>query len=401
MRIVIGVTSSVSIYKVLNVIRGLIKRGNEVKVVMSHNATKLISPLLFQTISQNKVYVDNFNNDDPLIHITLAKWGDVFVVVPATANIIGKIANGIADDLVSTIALAFPYSKKRMIVPAMNKEMWINPINQKNITKLKEYNWDIVEPEEGLFASPLEGKGKGRLPNEKTIVYSILRKNNGILKDKKVIVTAGATKEYIDNVRFISNDSSGLMGLSLALVSYLEGADVCLIYGEMKYTPPKFIKSIKVVSTHDMLEQVEKEFINSDILLMPAAVSDFKPSKKFSGKLSKDQLLEIKLEKTPDILKEISKKKKRHQIVIGFALTSNKAEEYAIAKMREKKLDFVVANQLELKDGKITFNPMGSRTNKVTIFSKDGSRVEFEGSKLKVARSIIEYISKNIETQSS
>lgn len=389
MKVVIGVTSSVSIYKVLNVIRGLLKRGNEVRVVMSKNATKFVSPVLFQTISQNKVYVDNFNKDDPLIHITLSKWGDRFVVLPATANIIGKIANGICDDLVSTVAMAFPYSKRRIIVPAMNKEMWANPINQENVKKLKNYGWEIVEPEEGLFASPLEGIGKGRLPKENTIIYSILRKENGLLKGKKVLITAGATKEYIDNVRFISNDSSGMMGLSLALISYLEGGDVHLVYGEMKYKPFEFIKSTRVVSTEDMLKVVEKEFDNCDILFMSAAVSDFKPIDKILGKLPKDELKEIKLQKTPDILKTISQKKKQNQVIVGFALGSTDIENYAINKMKDKNIDFIVANQLKISDGKVVFNPMGSKVNKIILISKDGKKNTFEGNKLKVAKFIV------------
>ncbi|MFN4245914.1 MAG: bifunctional phosphopantothenoylcysteine decarboxylase/phosphopantothenate--cysteine ligase CoaBC [Brevinematia bacterium] len=393
MKIVIGITSSVSIYKVIGIVRKLIKRGNEVKVVMSANATKFVSPLLFHSISQNKVYVNNFNDEDPLIHITLAKWGDIFVILPATANIISKIANGICDDLVSTLAVSFPYSKRRILVPAMNKEMWINPIIQDNISKLTKYGWKVLEPEEGLFASPLEGKGKGRLPNDKTILYSILRNENGLLKGKKVLITAGATKEYIDSVRFISNDSSGIMGLSLALVCYLEGADVCLVHGEMKYKPFKFIRSIRVVSTEDMLKVTKKEFDSSDILFMSAAVSDFTPSEKIVGKLPKSEINEIKLKKTPDILKEISFQK-RNQIIVGFALGSENVENYAITKMIEKNLDFIVANTIEVLGQEVIFSPMGNKYNKITIFHKSGERKTFEGNKLKVAKFIVNYVSK-------
>lgn len=393
MRVVIGVSSSVSLYKVLNVVRGLIKRGNEVRVVMTKNATKLVSPILFQSISRNRVYVDNFNEDDPLVHITLAKWGDVFVVLPSTANVIGKIANGICDDLVTTVAMAFPYSKKRLIVPAMNKEMWASPINQENVDKLRKHGWLVMEPEEGVFASPLEGRGKGRLPDEKSIIYSILRKENGFFRGMKVLVTAGATREYLDNVRFISNNSSGLMGLSLALVSYLEGGEVCLIHGDVKYKPPKLIRSVRVVSAEDMLRAVEAEFVNSDVVFMCSAVSDFKPVKSKVGKISKCEINEIKLEKTPDILKTISLVKK-HQILVGFALESENLERYAIDKMNEKKLDFIVANKIEIEGDKVVFSPMGSRVTKVIVFGKDGSRVQFEGNKIKVARLIIEHIAR-------
>lgn len=393
MKYVFGVSSSVSIYKVLNVVRGLTKRKNEVKVVMTRNATKLISPVLFQALSYNKVYVDNFNYDDPLVHITLAKWGDVFVVIPATANIIGKIANGICDDLVSTIALAFPTSKRRILIPAMNKEMWSNPITQENIQKLQKYGWEVMEPEEGLFASPLEGVGKGRLPNEKTIIYNLLRNPNGSLRGKKVLVTAGATKEYIDDVRFISNDSSGLMGLSLALVSYLEGAEVCLVYGNMKFKPFSFIRSIRVSSTDEMLSVVEKEFKNADILFMASAVADFKPSTKQVGKLAKDEITSIELVKTPDILKTVSQNK-ANKVIVGFGLGSGDIEEYALRKMKDKNIDLIVANKMEISDGKITFNPMGGKNNKITIFTRNGDKLYYEGSKLKVARFILEQVLK-------
>ncbi len=391
MKILIGVSSSVSIYKVLNIIRKLTKKKHEVKVIMTKNATKMISPLLFESISHNKVFVDNFNEEDPLIHITLAKWGDVFVLLPATANIIGKVANGICDDLVSTTAVAFPYSKRRILVPAMNKEMWANPIVQENISKLIKFGWEIIEPEEGLFASPLEGIGKGRLPDEKTIVYNILRNPNGILKSKKVLITAGATKEYIDNVRFISNDSSGLMGLSLALECYLEGAEVILIHGEMKYKPFKFIKSTKVTSTEEMLSKILEEFPKSDILFMSAAVSDFRPKNKSTTKIPKNLLSTIELEKTPDILKSISTYKNK-QVVIGFALGDENIEDYAIQKMKEKKLDYIVANRIEIENNKIVFNPMGNINNKIILISKDGSKEYFSGSKLKIARFLIEKI---------
>ncbi len=398
MNIVIGVSSSVSIYKVLGIIRKLVKGGNEVRVLMSVNATKFISPILFQSISRNKVYVDNFNTDDPLIHITLAKWGDVFVVLPATANVISKIANGICDDLLTTLAVSFPYSKKRIVVPAMNKEMWANPIIQENVSKLINYGWKVLEPEEGLFASPLEGVGKGRLPNENKILYSILRNENGCLKGKNILITAGATKEYIDNVRFISNDSSGMMGLSLALVSYLEGGNVCLVHGEMKYKPFSFVRSIKVTSTEEMLEATKKEIELCDILFMSAAVSDFRPVKTVLGKISKEEISEIKLEKTPDILKTVSSCKGK-QIIVGFALGSGDVEEYAIKKMEEKNLDFIVANTIEVSNSKVVFNPMGNKYNKVTIFSKDGKRATFKGNKLKVAKAIVKYVLKHSNLQ--
>ncbi|MCX8029231.1 MAG: bifunctional phosphopantothenoylcysteine decarboxylase/phosphopantothenate--cysteine ligase CoaBC [Brevinematales bacterium] len=391
-RFLFGISSSVSIYKVPNVIRLMLKRGHEVKVIMTENATKLISPILFEAISQNKVYVDNFNYDDPLIHITNAKWADTLVIIPATANVIGKIANGICDNLLTTTTLAFPSSKRRILVPAMNKEMWANPLTQDNLKKLQNYGWEILEPEEGTFASPLEGIGKGRLPNEKTILYHLLRNPNGKLKGKKVLVTAGATKEYLDNVRYISNDSSGLMGLSLALASYLEGADVSLIYGEMKYKPITFIKSTKVISTEDMLQAVKKEFERVDILFMASAVADFKPINKTIGKLPKENISEIKLEKTPDILKTISQNK-GNKIVVGFALNSyGNIEEYIKNKLSLKGVDYIVANQIEIEDGKIIFNPMGSKTNKITLISKSGQKYHFEGNKIKVAKFIIEKI---------
>ncbi|MGB9621549.1 MAG: bifunctional phosphopantothenoylcysteine decarboxylase/phosphopantothenate--cysteine ligase CoaBC [Brevinematia bacterium] len=397
MKIVIGVTSSVSVYKVLNVIRGLIKRGNEVKVIMSRNSTKFVSPILFQSISRNKVFVDNFNEDDPLVHITLSKWGDVFVVLPATANAIGKIANGICDDLVSTVAMAFPYSKRRILVPAMNKEMWENPINQDNLKKLISYGWDVVEPEVGVFASPLEGIGKGRLPDEKTIIYSILRNKEGLLKGKRVLVTAGATKEYIDNVRFISNDSSGIMGLSIALASYLEGADVVFIHGEMKYKTLNLdrVKNIKIISTEDMLNAVKEEFVNCDILFMSAAVSDFRPSGKVLGKLPKEEIESIKLEKTPDILKTISTIK-TNQFVVGFALASEELEKYALKKMEQKRVDMIVANKIEIQDSKVVFNPMGNKVNKVEVFTKEGGRFHFEGTKFNIAKFLVKKVSESI-----
>ncbi len=397
MKILLGVTSSISIYKVLNLIRLLNKHGQEVRVVMSRNATRMIKPIVFQSLSSNKVFVDNFNSDDPLIHITLAKWCDVYVVVPATANIVSKISHGIADDLVSTLALAVSETKRRIVVPAMNKEMWSNSIIQENIKKLKNHAWEVMEPEEGLFASKLEGIGKGRLPKEKNILYFILRNPNGRLKGKNILITAGATKEYIDSVRFISNDSSGAMGLSLGLACYLEGANVTFIHGEMKYKPIDLFSNYRVINTEQMLSKVLEEFPKSDILIMCAAVSDFRPKVTSSVKIPKETLKIIELDRTPDILSSVARNKKENQIVIGFALNDKiSLDEYSRRKMDEKRLDMIIGNPIEVdENGNVIFSPMGNKYNKVRIITKN-KEISLEGSKFKIAKDIVKVISENI-----
>lgn len=376
-KILLGISSSISIYKIPNLIRILQNKDCEIKVIMTENATKLVNKSVFQTISKNKVWIDQFDDDDYISHITLTDWADIFVIAPATANIISKAANGIADDLLSTSILAF--NKRIIFFPAMNVKMYENKALQNNIKKLLNYGYEVIEPVEGKLACGYEGKGK--LPAEQYIADIILKEPHKPLKGKRFIVTTGGTIEKIDPVRYISNFSSGKMGLSIAKVLYNKGAEVLLLYGNIKEEIPSYLKNIHFESSLDLLEKIKSNINNYDGIFMAAAVSDYR-AEYSSKKIKKDNnTISLNLIKNPDILKEIKDYK---GIKVGFSLETDNAIENSIKKLNEKNLDYIILNEID-----DSFNPLGSEYNKIKIISKDNNIFE---TNLKTKEEIAEII---------
>ncbi len=376
MKIAFGISSGISIYKIPSIIRRLKREGHFVRVIMTPNAARLVNPLIFKVACGNKVYVEDFSFEDPLVHIEIGDWADVFVIAPLTANTLAKIANGVADNLLTTSFLAC--DKKKVVFPAMNVKMYNSSITQENIKKLKAHNIEVIEPEIGELACGYEGKG--RLPSEDKIFDIITRDINEPLRGKKYIVTAGSTIEQIDPVRFISNFSSGKMGVELAKFLYKKGADVLLVYGKMEVKIPQTIKSIKAGSTIDMLDVLEKNLHFYDGLFMAAAPVDFKVKNFSTEKIKKNGELVLEFVENPDILKTITEKFK-DKLYVGFSLETDNAEENAKLKLKKKSVDYIVLNKVE-KD----FNPMGNDENRVILFGKkEGKMGEFKGRKVEVA----------------
>ncbi len=340
-KILVGVTGGIAVYKVAQLVRDLKKQGAQVKVLMTPFARKFVGELTFETLSGNKVFWDW--SQDPLAHINLARWAEVFLIAPCTVNTLSKIALGIGDNLLTTTVLA--YSGTLLIAPAANTVMYKNPAIQENLKKLKERGVVIIEPEWGVLACEEEGEGK-LASVERLIDWIIWALYPKPLKGKKVLITCGGTREYIDPVRFISNDSSGEMGFSLARVARWLGSEVEVVAGFTTAQEPPEVRITRVKTTEEMRREVLKLFPEADIVIMNAAVADYRPSKTSPQKLKKREKLIVELEKTPDILEELGKIKK-HQILIGFALESENLVENAREKMRRKNLDLVVANPVE------------------------------------------------------
>ena len=375
--ILLGITSGIACYKALDITSQLTKKGYNVTVMMSDNAKNLISPSLFQVISKNKVYYENFEKDEiDVYHIELIKNNDLVVIVPATLNIIGKLSNGIADDFIST-CLSVSDPNKTLIFPAMNTRMYTNPVNQYNMNKLKDFGYDIIEADTGFLACGENGIGK--LPNiDKTIDYIEYRINkNENLKNKSILITAGGTKEPIDPVRTITNNSSGKMGISLAKEAKLMGANVTLISTKKDINIPSYIdKIIYVETTQEMLESVNNEKDKMDAIIMAAAVSDFKIKNYSNQKIKKKDMnndLKLELELNKDILIELSKNKNRKYLLVGFAAESQNLIENARLKLEKKDLDFIIAN--DISDKTIGFN---SDYNKVYIIDKNLNEYEIK-----------------------
>jgi len=358
--ILLGVTGGVAAYKAVDLIRRLREEGSSVTVIMTEAAKNFITPLSLEVASQDRVYSDLFS--DPMAHITLPFNADVMVIAPATANIIGKFASGIADDLLSTSLLSF--RGKVIIAPAMNWRMYENPVFQENLRYLLSRGVIQVGPEKGGLACGEEGLG--RMSDVSEIVESI--KSSLTKKDllkEKVIVTAGPTREYLDPVRFMSNRSSGRMGYAIASAALRRGAEVTLISGHSSLNLPKGVNFIPVETAADMFEAVDKELNLSTVLIMSAAVSDFMPSKKFKNKIEKSGELLLKLNKTPDILSEVGKKKNR-PFIIGFAAEAGRGVKRAEKKLKEKNMDMIIFNDVtEVGSG------FDVDTNKVVIIDKE------------------------------
>jgi phosphopantothenoylcysteine decarboxylase/phosphopantothenate--cysteine ligase len=383
-RILLGVSGSIAAYKAVDLLRRLREQGAEVRVSMTKHATNFVSRLTFETLSSLPVLIDDFTvgEQNAIGHIEITDSLDAALIAPATANIIGKIASGIADDaLTSAIAaLACPL----MIAPAMNDRMYSNQIVQKNIAKLKEMGVRFIEPETGNLACGTTGQG--RLAETERIVgelSSLFLPQD--LAGRTVLVTAGPTREHIDVARFISNPSTGKMGYALAAAAKERGADVILVSGPCQIDPPVDVKFIPVVTAEEMHDAVLNQFPQCDIVIMAAAVSDFKPSQVSNRKIKKDEAPELlKLVRTPDILKELGNSA-RECVLVGFAAETDELERNALQKMKDKNLDMVIVNDL-LRSG----SGFAVDTNAVTIIDRSGRRLELPTmTKSEVAKIII------------
>lgn len=388
--VVLGVTGSISAYKMANVASALCKEGADVHVVMTQNAANFINPITFETLTKNKCIVDTFDRNTKLhvAHITLSQTADVIMIAPASADVIGKLANGIADDMLTSMAVAA--TCKIMVAPAMNTHMYHNKIVQDNIQKLKHYGFEIIEPAVGLLACRAVGDGK--LPDDKTLL-GYIRREIECEKDMagvKVLVTAGPTVEKIDPVRYITNHSSGKMGYALAEAAAKRGADVTLISGPVNLEPPMFVKTVKVESAKDMYNAVTDAFSDCDILIKAAAVADYTPEAVSDEKIKKnDGTLSLALSKTKDILKAVGQLKKDNQFVCGFSMETSNLVENSKKKLASKNCDMIVANNL--KDDGAGF---GVDTNKVTILTNDSVRSLDVLSKKEVAAQVLDEIMK-------
>ena len=375
-KVAVYVTGGIAAYKALLFVRLLIKEGAQVKVAMTQSACQFVSPLTFQVLTKEKVMVDTFDENDPSVvqHIHFADWSELAIVIPATANTIAKMANGIADNFVTSALLATTAPK--VIVPAMNEHMWENPATLRNCTQLQKDGVIMIEPSEGFLA---EGySGKGRLPEPEEVLQQIKELNlfeeeDKSLFGKKVLITAGGTKERIDPVRYISNDSSGKMGYALAEDAVKKGAEVILISATTVLPVPNGVKMEYVESTREMQEKVFEYFSETDIAIMVAAVSDYRVKEPATQKMKKtdgEDEITLTLVKNPDILKQLGSLKKEGQTVIGFAAETHQVIEFAKQKLVKKNADFIIAN--DVSDQTIGF---GSDMHQVTILSKNGNEI--------------------------
>lgn len=392
--ILLGVTGGIAAYKIANLASMLKKQGANVKVIMTENACQFITPMTFETLTAQKVYTDTFdrNFEFKVDHIELGKWADVFLIAPATANIIGKLANGIADDMLTTTALAMRCPI--LVSPAMNTAMFENKVVKHNIMKLRTYGMDIIMPASGHLACGDTGAGK--MPEPEMLLEYIKR---GVYKKKdlvgkKVCVSAGPTREAIDPVRYISNNSTGKMGVEIAKMAAYRGAKVSLIVGPSNVFVPDFINRIDIKSAEDMYEEIMKISDSQDIIIKAAAVADYTPANYSDEKIKKkDGDLSIELSRTKDILKELGERKENNpkkQFICGFSMETENMEENSKNKLAKKNADMIVANNVKV-DGA----GFGTDTNVVTIFTKDNEIRLDKLSKTEVAEKIFDEIVRN------
>ncbi|RKD27839.1 phosphopantothenoylcysteine decarboxylase / phosphopantothenate--cysteine ligase [Caminicella sporogenes DSM 14501] len=368
--VVVGVTGGIAVYKAVDVVSRLKKLSANVNVIMTKSAAKFVAPLTFQSISQNYVVTDMFAEPKTwdIEHISLAQKADLFLIVPATANIIGKIANGIADDMLSTTVMAT--KAPVLIAPAMNTNMYNNPIVQRNIDILKRLGYKFIEPVSGRLACGDYGKGKLAEPQDivNEIINLFKSDYSKDLEGRKIIVTAGPTQEPIDPVRYITNHSTGKMGYAIAKAAKNRGAEVLLISGPTNLSAPDGVKIINVVTANEMYEAVLNNLKDADIVIKSAAVADYRPKNKSDVKIKKsDDDLNIELTRNPDILYEIGKIK-GNRILVGFAAETNDVLNNALKKIKKKNLDLIVANDITQKGAGFK-----SETNIVTIIDKNGN----------------------------
>jgi len=386
--VVVGVTGGIAAYKTLEVVSRLRKLGAEVRVIMTESATRLVAPITFQTISNNPVVVHMFEEPKRwnVEHVALAEAADLFLVCPATANVIGKIYNGIADDFLTTSIMACTASK--LICPAMNHNMYHNPVVQRNLEGLRQLGYHILEPESGRLASG--ATGKGRLPDPESIVrevVSILVPERD-LEGLKILITAGPTREWIDPVRYISNPSTGKMGYALAAAAARRGATVYLVSGPVALEAPAGVILRKVETTQQMLDACLEFYTESDVVIGAAAPGDFHPERISGQKIKKSGAgIQLTFRETPDILKTLGQDK-ANKILVGFAAETENIVENAVQKAKQKNLDFVCANQVGLSD-----RGFGSDSNVISIVMPDGSHREIgPAPKYEIAMAILDKV---------
>ncbi len=369
--VILGVTGSIAAYKIANLTSMLVKMHCDVYVIMTQNATNFINPITFETLTNHKTLVDTFdrNFNYNIEHVSLAKKADVVLIAPASANVIGKIAGGIADDMLTTTVMACRC--KKIISPAMNTGMYENPILQDNLKKLKHFGYEIIEPDTGLLAC--KDVGAGKMPSEQVLLQHILReiRFEKDMTGRRVVVTAGPTKEAIDPVRYITNHSTGKMGYAIANVAAQRGAEVVLITGETSIEKPPFVRTIEVVSAEDMfnavVDTVEENTGNDDIVIMSAAVADYTPANVADEKIKKaDGAGNIELKRTKDILKYLGENRRGRQFLCGFSMETENMLENSRKKLQNKNIDMIVANNL-----KVAGAGFGTDTNIITVITKN------------------------------
>ena len=390
--VMLAVTGSIAAYKIANLASMLKKLHCDVQVLMTKNATNFINPIAFETLTSTKCLIDTFdrNFQYSVEHVALAKRADVVLIAPASANVIGKVANGIADDMLTTTVMACPC--KKIVAPAMNTNMFHNPIVQDNLDKLRRFGYEVIAPDHGYLACGDVGDGK--MPSEEELLWHILREVacEKDLKGKKILVTAGATREAIDPVRFITNHSSGKMGFAIAKAAMLRGAEVTLVAAHTEVAPPRFINLVKVTSAEDMFNAVTAAAPEMDIIIKAAAVADYTPATTADSKIKKaDGDMSIPLKRTKDILGHLGNHKPAGQFLCGFSMETDNVLENSRAKLAKKNCDMICANSLRLNGA-----GFGTDTNIITLITADGEKELELMSKEAAAHAILDEIKSRI-----
>ncbi len=392
--VVLAVSGSIAAYKIPNLARMLKKEGADVQVLMTKNAAQFINPITFESLTGSKCLIDTFdrNFQYSVEHVALAKQADVVMIAPASANVIGKIACGIADDMLTTTVMACPCDK--IVAPAMNHNMYHNSIVGENLQKLARHGYIIIPPDSGMLANG--DSGDGRMPEEKVLMEYIVRQI-GFPKDlagKKVLVTAGATREAIDPVRFITNHSSGRMGCAVARAAMLRGADVTLVCGHMDVDPPMFVKTVPVVSAAEMADAVLSAADEQDIIIKAAAVSDYTPVTTSASKIKKsDSDMSVPLKRTRDILKTLGEKKRPGQLICGFSMETDDLLANSRRKLTAKNCDMICANSLTAED-----SGFGVQTNILSLITSGGEENLSKMTKEEAAHIILDRLIEMSET---
>jgi len=387
--VTVGITGCIAAYKSCYLIRYLVKHGADVRVILTHGGSRFITPLTLETLTNSPIYSDMFPTDRfaGTHHIELADWTEAAVVVPATANIMAKAANGISDDFLSTVICALHCPT--VFAPAMNTHMWYNPATQRNLQTLRNDGYLICEPEEGFLAEGYDGVG--RLAAQEYLenyMYYATHPSPDSLKGKRVLITAGATREFLDPARMLTNPSTGKMGFALALDACARGAEVVLVHGASSLTPPREVRTLAVKSAEEMFEAVDSEFDESDIFIGAAAVSDYTPVDYLDSKMKKqDSEFSLELKRTADIIKTMGQRKKSGQIVVGFAVETDDPIKNAMKKLTSKNLDLVVLNNPNEPGAGFAVD-----TNSVQILRDKKPVLSTAGYKLDVARIIFDSI---------
>lgn len=390
--ILLGISGGIAAYKAAGLASALVKQHADVHVVMTENATRLISPVVFDSLTGNKTSIDTFdrNYEHKVEHIALATLADLVIVAPATANVIAKFANGLADDMLTTTVLACGCPK--ICAPAMNTGMYDNPVTQDNIEKLRHYGWEIVEPASGYLACGTSGKGRMPEPEQLLEVCLHALRHEHDLEGRKVLVTAGPTREALDPVRFLTNHSTGKMGYEVAKAAAARGAKVILVSGPVELTPPPYVEVVNITSAREMFEEVTKRSADQDIIIKAAAVADYRPAAVADNKIKKsdnDDDLSLKLERTDDILAYLGAHKKEGQFLCGFSMETRDLLENSRKKLEKKNLDMIAANSLTTEGA-----GFGVNTNVLTLITREKNEELPLMSKAKAADRLLDEILK-------